>query len=265
MAMPGKQLTTDCILTASMVLAICTTCIFPVASTAQQGSAAAGTEENQTETGALKVAEGKTMHVRDQIFVPFRTGPTNQYRIIRFLPTGAQLETRRPDDEAIEKFGKDALEDWIYGTHNNDEGWVQAQYMVSQPPAKMRIGNVEAELESAEEEIATLEQELANTEADKQELTEQLTQARQRITELEEKLQTANEGYQLVQANEKLKERVRVLIDRAEELEERNQKLTERAKRDWFLAGAGVLVGGLLLGLLLPHLRPRRKGWGNSL
>ncbi|MCG5548196.1 TIGR04211 family SH3 domain-containing protein [Halorhodospira halochloris] len=260
--MPGKQLKYTTILAASILAA---TVILPQGALAQPDPAELEAEEPEAETDALEVEEGKIMHVRDQIFVPFRSGPTNQYRIIRFLPTGSQLETKRPDDEVIEQFGEEALEEWIYGTHGNDEGWVQAQYMVEETPARMRIGDVEADLESAHDEIAALEDELADKEQAKEELNEDLAEARQQIADLESDLEAASDGYRLVQENDKLKERIHVLIERTENLEERNQELADRANRDWFLAGSGVLVGGLLLGLILPHLRPRRKGWGSSL
>jgi len=42
------------------------------------------------------------------------------------------------------------------------------------------------------------------------------------------------------------------------------QELKDRRNRDWFLAGAAVLLGGILLGLLLPKLRTkRRSSWSD--
>jgi SH3 domain protein len=45
-------------------------------------------------------------------------------------------------------------------------------------------------------------------------------------------------------------------------LDEENTSLRDRTNRDWFLAGAGVLFGGILLGLLVPKLR-KRKNWSD--
>ena len=262
MPMPGKQHKSP---TALATLALVALYLGPGAGVAQQDQADMDAAGQQAETDALEVEAGKVMHVRDQIYIPFRSGPSNEYRIIRFLPTGAKLETKRPAAETIEQFGEDTLENWIFGTHGNEEGWVEAQYMIEDPPARMRIGDVEDELASARDEVATLEQKLADTKQDKAELNEELSAAREQIADLEADLEAASDGYQLVQENKKLSERVRVLIARAEKLEKRNQELDDRAQRDWFLAGAGVLISGLLMGLILPHLRPRRKGWGNSL
>lgn len=293
MPMPGRQLKHTCILISWLLLALSLT---PLTAAAQQGAdsneadgaQAAGQAGDQSSgqssgrqadtpgagadtgqagggTNSVDIAVGKVLHVRDKIYIPFRSGPSNEYRIIRFLPTGAQLEIKRPNQETIEQFGAGILEDWAYGTHGDQEGWVERQYMVEDEPARMRIGDVEAELESTRDEVAALEQELAQTEDEKEELAAELSDARQRITELEADLEAASDGFRLVQANKKLRERIQIMIDRIEQLQQRNQELAEQTKRDWFLAGSGVLFGGLILGLVLPHLRPRRKTWGSSL
>ena len=46
-------------------------------------------------------------------------------------------------------------------------------------------------------------------------------------------------------------------------VQQENQSLADRSNRDWFLLGAGVLVSGVLVGLILPRLRvQRRSRWG---
>ena len=42
-------------------------------------------------------------------------------------------------------------------------------------------------------------------------------------------------------------------------LKDENRLLAANVKRDWFLAGGGVLSLGLILGLVLPRIRWRRK------
>ena len=45
-------------------------------------------------------------------------------------------------------------------------------------------------------------------------------------------------------------------------IQQENQSLKDRSQREWFIAGAGVLLGGMLLGLIIPKLRWRKKsGW----
>ena len=47
-------------------------------------------------------------------------------------------------------------------------------------------------------------------------------------------------------------------------LQREKQILDDDYRQDWFLIGAGVLGGGMLLGWLLPRLGWRRKGTWNS-
>ena len=42
-------------------------------------------------------------------------------------------------------------------------------------------------------------------------------------------------------------------------LHQENQSLKDRSQREWFIAGAGVLLGGLLLGLIIPKFSWRKK------
>jgi SH3 domain protein len=70
---------------------------------------------------------------------------------------------------------------------------------------------------------------------------------------------------QIAQERKKLRKQVatmsRELADQEQEIRELKNSTTQR----WFLIGGGVLFGGILLGLLLPHLRVRRRkdSWGS--
>ena len=208
----------------------------------------------------MSTASAEQRYVGDEIHISFRGGPGTQYEIYRFLSTGTPLQVLEIDEEIEEQYPADALEDWIRVVDpQGEEGWVQERFLMAEPPARERIGAVEEELAAAEDEIAALEAELADSEDAKEALEAELAEAEARIEELEADLEAASEGYELVEANEQLQDRVEVLLERKEELEQRNQELTDRSEQEWFLAGAGVLVGGVILGLILPRLRPRRR------
>jgi SH3 domain protein len=62
-----------------------------------------------------------------------------------------------------------------------------------------------------------------------------------------------------------LRKRVAELTRQAADLEQQNRDLSLQTTQRWFLIGAGVLGGGVLIGLLLPNLRFRRRksSWGS--
>ena len=48
-----------------------------------------------------------------------------------------------------------------------------------------------------------------------------------------------------------------------EELENENRQLASQSDREWFLIGAAVLLFGMILGLIIPRLRFKKKSdWG---
>ena len=62
--------------------------------------------------------------------------------------------------------------------------------------------------------------------------------------------------------NRELKQQNVSLEKELQLIQQENQVLKDRSQREWFIAGAGVLLGGMLLGLILPKLRWRKKsGW----
>ena len=73
-----------------------------------------------------------------------------------------------------------------------------------------------------------------------------LAEARARIGELEHQLATLSEG--LEQSDRQL-----------EQLRLENRLLQDGTPREWFVVGAGVLLGGIVIGVLLSSLRPKRR------
>ncbi|MBS1203084.1 MAG: hypothetical protein H6R22_1593 [Chromatiaceae bacterium] len=64
---------------------------------------------------------------------------------------------------------------------------------------------------------------------------------------------------------ERLRIQVAELTRTRADLEQENRDLKNETNRRWFMIGAGVLGGGVLMGLILPHLRfgRRKSSWGS--
>ncbi len=102
--------------------------------------------------------------------------------------------------------------------------------------------------------LAQLEQEHQRLQAENRQLNEDLAQLRR----------TAENALLIDERNRRLEQRT-VELERALQLaRQENDALRDRSNQQWFLSGAGVLLAGLLLGVILPRLRPQRNSrWGD--
>jgi len=82
-------------------------------------------------------------------------------------------------------------------------------------------------------------------------------------TELAQIKQAAADTLAINERNQSLNEQLATLSSDLDAAKQRNSALKERSERDWFIAGAGVLLGGMIIGLVVPKIRwKRRRGWG---
>ena len=64
--------------------------------------------------------------------------------------------------------------------------------------------------------------------------------------------------------NQLLKKQLLELESAHELLRQENQMLGDSSDREWFLNGALVIILGIIIGLILPRLRTRKKSsWGS--
>jgi SH3 domain protein len=48
-------------------------------------------------------------------------------------------------------------------------------------------------------------------------------------------------------------------------VQQENESLKDRTARDWFMVGAAVVLLGILVGLIIPRIRWRKKSsWGDT-
>jgi len=63
----------------------------------------------------------------------------------------------------------------------------------------------------------------------------------------------------LANENETLRNKNVALEKELQMVQQELQVAKDRSDRDWFLLGAGVLAAGILVGIVLPRLRVRRR------
>ena len=77
--------------------------------------------------------------------------------------------------------------------------------------------------------------------------------------ELEEIRRTASSALAIDAENKELKSRIVAYERQAQTLQQENEGLKDRTARDWFMVGAGVVILGMIIGLIIPRIRWRKK------
>lgn len=201
-----------------------------------------------------------TRYVTDQLEVTLRRGESTRHKIIEMLPSGTAVEVLEVNSGS--GYAKVSTED---GT----KGYILERLLIDQPVARERIAEIEmrlAELQLAPDQLAAKLEELQNAHDGLQADHEDLRVHKGR---LEEELATIRHAsanvMRISQERAELRQSVAELTRQVAELQQANSDLGNQTTQRWFLIGAGVVVGGILIGLLLPHLRFRRRksSWGS--
>lgn len=195
----------------------------------------------------------QTRYVTDNLRIQVRTGQGNDYRILRSIESGTRLDVLQEPGETHTQV---RLPD---GT----SGWVLSRYLVDEPIARDRLARAEKELARLSAENAELKSEKNSLSGEKATLEAQLGQQEQQRERAQQELaklaDLAARPREVEAKNAVLRTRIAKLESEASRLHEQNQNLKTGSDRTWFLAGAGVLFVGLLLGLVAPRLRWRRR------
>lgn len=192
-------------------------------------------------------------YVSDELKITLRTGQGSQYQILKTLPSGTRVEVLETGEEGYS----------LVRTADGTEGWVLTRFLIDHPIARDQLAVALKKLERLKARNAQLKQEREELQKQNAALGAELAQLKraQQSTsqELEKLKQVAAKPILLAQQNQELKQQNISLEKELRLVQQENQVLQDRANRDWFIAGAGVLLGGMLFGLLIPKIRWRKK------
>lgn len=193
-------------------------------------------------------AEAETRYVSDQIAVTLRRGPGTEYKILKSLPTGAALEFLEEEEKYLKVRTKDG-----------SEGYVLKQYISTQLPKAYVIARLEKELAQLKQRMATMAKQAEGWNGEKSALQRQLAEVQQALksekskhSRLAKQHQTLREGAKnvtdLLNERDQLKAENEKYVADLAQLRQDNDAILRKAIVKWFLAGAGVLFVGWLMG-----------------
>ncbi len=211
--------------------------------------------------GALSAnAFAETRYVSDRLEIQMRTGKGTQFKILRMLPSGTALEVLEVDQEN----GYSRVR-----APSGVEGWVLNRYLMKGQAARDRLADAEkqlARLELENRKLKTSFGELQKAKGSTDQERSALNKENRRITqELEEIRRTASSALAIDAENKDLKGKIVAYERQLQTLQQENEGLKDRTARDWFMVGAGVVLLGMIIGLIIPRIRWRKKSSWDTL
>ena len=197
------------------------------------------------------------VYLSDQVSIPLREGPAPDDKILkRKIVSGTKL--RLLESKSERNYIK-------VQTSKGEIGWLSAEYVVSEPPARLVLAKqyemtdqLQSQLDAATKKSEKSAERLINLESQKREIetkTELLENELQRIKILAAQTIEINQNNLILeQTNKRLRESVIQVTDQ-------NQALSQKQRYLDLLIGGGLIFVGILIGALI---KSRRKGSGWS-
>ena len=179
-----------------------------------------------------------------------RAGPNTNRRIIASLPVGTRVTLIKEEAGWAEVSLPDGR-----------TGWTLMRYLSERPPWRVTADKLAREKQRIEKEIANLQGGNRELSEQNSKLEKQLQISRQELEALQQEYEALKKGSAnyigLKKAFEKLQVEVPQIKARLEESQRSHDKLQSSSSIRWFLTGAGVLVVGWILGLIMSGRRRR--------
>lgn len=196
----------------------------------------------------------QTVWVSDVFEVTLRTGPTTSNAIQMMVESGTELEVLERDADA----GYTRVR-----TNGGTEGWVLSRYLMSEASARQQLETLTQQLTNANAQGTSRESQLGAIRGEYNSAKSRIAELERSESSLQEELadirRTAANTLAIDSQNKDLQQQLTDTEIQVSVLEQANEKLSGQTTRNWFITGALVLFGGVLLGLILPRMKWQKK------
>jgi SH3 domain protein len=173
-------------------------------------------------TQASAQDSSKPAFISDALFVFLHSGPNNQYRIIGTVNAG----------QSVTFLQEDSATGYAEIQVDGKTGWLPKEHITYTPGLVTQLENLKAEYAQHNETVNALEQQ-------RDQLNSQLNEAVAERQKAVEQLEQANRAYEQLKV----------------QLENTQSSIWEKP----MILGSLILLAGLIVGLLLPLLMPKRR------
>ncbi len=203
---------------------------------------------------AATTAAQETVYISDVLYVPLRSGQGVEYRIINAaMKSGTKLTRLGISDDGA----------WSrVRTEGGTEGWIRNQYLSEEMTAQLQLNQAVTRLARLEKENNELKSRNAGLTQQNQSLSQQTSQAAQTqsalASELEKIKQLSAGAIELDRRYQELLQKHELTQTQRDSLLAENENLKNDQRLTFLLYGAGILILGVLLAVILPALKPKR-------
>jgi SH3 domain protein len=202
----------------------------------------------------LSSAYAETVYVDDTLYAPIRSGQGTEYRILHSgVRSGTPLELLERSDSGYSRVR----------TPDGIEGWMVSRYISETPIARARLESTNRQLAQAQETVSSLRAELEKVTNERNELRQSQEALEARAGRLSQELQqiktVASDTLSINRRNEDLRNENQKLLNELEVLTAEKERLEANKESDFMLIGAGLVLLGIILALIVPALKPTRK------
>ncbi|MGB5333557.1 MAG: TIGR04211 family SH3 domain-containing protein [Woeseiaceae bacterium] len=192
--------------------------------------------------------------VSDQFEITLRSGPSTSNSIQLMLDSGLRLEVLERDTDT----GYSRVR-----TPGGTEGWVLSRYLMSEPSAREQLQKLGSQLTTANSRGSSLDTQMKAITAEYDSANRKIKELERAKAAVEKELseikRTAANVLAIDKQNKTLMDQLAAAQIRADTLEQENRELSSQTTRYWFMAGALVLLVGIILGIWLPRVRWQRR------
>jgi len=201
-------------------------------------------------------------YVSDDLTIPMRSGTTTAHKILKFLNSGMALE--------IIEFSDDKKHALVVPVEDASKtGWVETRLLMPDKSARVQLEQAKKKIQSIKVKQTEIKKQLTESQRQNSELRNIQAQLEDKIQKLQSTLarlrKNASDPIRIADENEQLKQQLASAKIKAEELTQENIILGDHNIKQWFMIGAVVCIGSLILGILLTRIRWKKKeSWGGS-
>jgi SH3 domain protein len=197
--------------------------------------------------GAVSAA---TMYVTDILKLPLRSGPSTEHKILALKESGEKLEVLEASDE------------WsLVRAQDGKEGYVSTRYLLSEPISRDKLAQLQQIHQELTTRVASLAEENKRLKSENQVLGADLSVNEKDFIQLQSEfkaLEKDSAGF--LELKSKYDKAATELVEKTQRLEVLEEELAGIELSQyikWFLAGAGVLFVGFIVGFSTKRQRRR--------